>query len=326
MKLLTAAGADVHARSRSYPQTVVGVQTQRTGREELNYVVQRGGSTALLFTARTGDAESARALLEAGANPNDALADGTSALVLSAHSGRTAVGRVLIEKGAEPNAAASGYTALHAAILKSDLALVQALVSHRADPNLPITKGTPIRRETTDFNLPATLIGTSAYQLAARFLEPDIVRVLGASGANLKATTSNGTTVLMLAVGTGVGRNSDRRGISTINFGKVEPESRVLETVKAVLDVDPEANGANQAGDTALHTAAQLGFDTVVQYLVDRGALVNVKNKQGRTPLAVATQRGRGGRGGRDQDGDAPREAPAPSTTAALLRKLGATE
>jgi hypothetical protein len=133
----------------------------------------------------------------------------------------------------------------------------------------------------------------------------------------------------------GIGRNSNRRGISITNFGKPEPESRILETVRAALDVDPDANVTNKAGDTALHTAAQNGFDTVIQYLVDHGAKLNVKNGRGQTPLAVATQRGRGGRGGgrgaaapgADQDSDEPRVTAAPaSTTIALLRTLGATE
>lgn len=334
VKLLLDAKADVNARSRTYSQTVVNEDTQRTGREELNYDVQRGGSTALLFTARTGDAESARILVDAGANPNDSLPDGTSALVLAAHSGRTAVGVVLLDKGADPNAFATGYTALHAAILKSDLTLVKALLAHHADPNIRMTKGTPLRRETTDFNLPQTLVGLPPYLLAARFLEPEILRALGTGGADVKARTANGTTALMLAAGTGISRNADRRGITVTNFGKPEPESRVLETVRAALDMDPDASAANTAGDTALHAAAQNGFTTVIQYLVDHGAPVNAKNARGQTPLAAASQRGRGGRGGRggaaaagDPDSDEARASSGPgSATIALLRALGATD
>src|SRR5262249_28994258 len=152
------ARADVRARSRTYAQTVVGEQTQRAGREELNYTVLRGGATPLLFAARVGDVESARLLIDAGADANDSQPDGVSALVLAAHSGNGDVAALLVERGADPNAFGSGYSALHAAVLRSDLTLVKALLAHGANPNVRITKGTPMRRDTTDWNLPATLI------------------------------------------------------------------------------------------------------------------------------------------------------------------------
>ena len=78
-----------------------------------------------MFAARSGDSGSARLLLSAGANVNDALPDGTSALVLAAHSGHGELAVLLLEKGARPDAAQSGYTALHAAVLRSDLPLVK---------------------------------------------------------------------------------------------------------------------------------------------------------------------------------------------------------
>src|SRR4029079_6705952 len=69
---LIAAHADIGARSVVYEQTVVDEQTQRAGREALNYTVKRGGATPLLFAARSGDVESAQLLLDAGADANDA--------------------------------------------------------------------------------------------------------------------------------------------------------------------------------------------------------------------------------------------------------------
>ena len=336
-ELLIEAGAEIDARSLTYPQTVVGEQTQRFGREELNYTVLRGGSTALLFAARSGDTESARLLLAAGAKVNDTLPDGTSALVLAAHSGHGETAALLLEKGANPDAAGSGYTALHAAVLRSDLKLVQALLAHKANPDARTTKGTPLRRDTTDFNLPATLIGSTPYLLAARFLEPDIMRALAAGGADITLTMRDGTTALMLATGLSSGNGATRRGIAVIDGGVVEPESVVLPAVAAALDLGADVNAANQAGDTALHAAAAKGLNSVVQLLADKGAQLNAKNKRGLTPLAslmpsnaAVRRRGAAITAAAIADDDTANEPvtrePNHPTTIALLRKLGATE
>ena len=334
VRLLIEARADIRARSLTYPQTVVGEQTPRAGRAELNYIVLRGGATPLLFAARVGDEESAKLLLKAGADANDSQPDDVSALVLAAHSGHGPVAALLLAHGADPNAFGSGYSALHAAILRSDLSLVKALLARGANPNVRMTKGTPMRRDTTDWNLPATLIGSTPYLLAARFLEPDIMTALVAGGADPALTMPNGADALMLAAGMGSSRTASRRGIETIDFGKVEPESRVREAVAAAVALggDVKAAGRTGFGDTALHVAAALGYDTVVQFLVDRGASVTVRNARGITPLAAAMFGSTAGRGrtatpaGADSLGfEAPIEL-VHASTVALLKKLGATE
>ena len=336
-ELLIEAGADINAQSLTYAQTVVGEQTQRFGREELNYTVLRGGSTPLLFAARSGDTGSVRLLLAAGAKVNDALPDGTSALVLAAHSGHGDTAALLLEKGANPDAAESGYTALHAAVLRSDLKLVQALLARKANPDLRTTKGTPLRRDTTDFNLPATLIGSTPYLLAARFLEPEIMKALAAGGADKTLTMRDGTTALMLATGASSGNGSTRRGIAVIDGAVIEPESAVLQSVAAALDLGADVNASNQAGETALHAAASKGLNTVVQLLADKGAQLNAKNKRGLTPLAslmpsnaAVRRRGAAITAAAIADDDNANEPvarePNHPTTIALLKKLGATE
>jgi uncharacterized protein len=331
VRVLVGAGADLGARSLTYAQTVVGEQTQRAGREELNYTVLRGGATALLFAARVGDVESAKVLLNAGADANDAQPDGVSALVLAAHSGNGKVAALLLEHGADPNGFGSGYTALHAAVLRGDLTLVKVLLARGANPNLRMTKGTPMRRDTTDWNLPATLIGSTPYLLAAKFLEAGIMQALVAGGADPGVTMPNGADAVMLAAGMGSSKTASRRGIETIDFGKVEPESAVREAVAAAVGLHGDVKAASPTGDTALHVAAALGYDTVVQFLVERGARIDLKNRRGITPLAAAMFGSTVGRGraaapaGADLLGFEPPIELAHPSTVALLKTLGAT-
>jgi hypothetical protein len=77
-------------------------------------------------------------------------------------------------------------------------------------------------------------------------------------------------------------------------------------------------HAANDDGDTALHMAAWLGWDIVVQFLVDNGAKLDVINKKGQTPLKMTSAHV-----GEFQGSDAVTER---TSTAALLRKLGAKE
>ena len=331
--LLIEFGAEIRARSRRYDQTVVGEQTQKAGREALNYTVVRGGSTPLLFAARSGDATSAKLLLAAGADPNDSLPDGTSALVLAAHSGHREVALALLDQGADPNNLGIGYTALHAAILRSDVELVKALLAHGANPNLRMTKATPVRRNSTDYFLLAPLIGVTSYLLAARFLEPEIMQALLAGGADAKMTMPDGATALMLAAGEGSPTNADRRGVAVIDFGKVEPESKVLPAVQAAWSANADVTASDTAGNTALHAAVTHRYAAVVQFLVDRGAAATVRNKAGRTPMDLLETARRdierpAAVTSADASGSGPEIADqsASERIAALLGKAGATQ
>jgi ankyrin repeat protein len=105
-------------------------------------------------------------------------------------------------------AAVAGY--LHAyplvaeAPLRSDVELVKALLAGGADPNAPMTRGTPVRRNSQDFELPKTLLGATPYAFAAKFLEPEIMRALAAAGADTRRPMKDGATPLMAAAGMGI--------------------------------------------------------------------------------------------------------------------------
>lgn len=308
---LLNAGADVRARSSIYMQTVTSEVTQRRGREELNYDVPRGGMTPILFAARSGDAASVRLLVGAGADVNDVLPNGTSALTLAAHSGQTAAALALLEKGADANAAEVGYSPLHAAILRSDLQLVRALLAHKANPDARMTKGTPMRRNSQDYELPAVLIGITPFALAAKFLETDILRALASAGADMRLGLPNGATPLLLAVGLDTIATQDRRGKALIDGGKVAGEDRVLEAVSTVIELGAELDAVNRAGDSAMHVAVAAGHDKVVALLASKGANPSIRNQRELTPLGTLLRR------------NPPTDR---QSTIDLLRSLGAKE
>src|SRR5439155_22985261 len=76
-----------------------------------------GGMTALLYAAREGHIEAARALVETGADINQVSGDKFSPLVMAIVNGRLDLAKYLLDKGADPNlVTVSGLTALYATI------------------------------------------------------------------------------------------------------------------------------------------------------------------------------------------------------------------
>ncbi len=337
---LLAHGAAVDA------QTDVWTEVVKTTPEPWNpeYVAEipQGGYTPLLFAARVGDLASARLLVAAGADVNDQPPYGTSATVVAAHSGHGDVAAFLLGQGADPNAADAGYTALHAAILHKDVALVRTLLDHGAHPDARVQRSTPVRRDAVDFYLHPSYVGATPFWLAARFNAPDIMRLLLERGADPLVAhhptywpgslsirdervqvREGATTALMAAAGLGgrdplvsVDRLSRIAESAPVLSTRREPdpavrEAAMLAAVRLAAAQGIDVNAANGEGNTALHGAARAGHDRVVRFLVAHGARVDAANGVGQTPLAMA-QRGRG-------------RTPNHSTVE-LLRELGAGE
>jgi hypothetical protein len=81
-----------------------------------------------------------------------------------------------------------------------------------------------------------------------------------------------------------------------------------------------DVNAFNTSGTTAIHSAVQRGSAKVVRYLAEHGAKLDMKNKQGRTPLDVAL--GVGGAAGRGAGGGGRGRGGASPAMADLLRSL----
>jgi ankyrin repeat protein len=307
IRVLAEAGADLNVLSKitSYPHTQNGVLL--TGLEEgYSYVGQtvlpRGGWSAVMYAAREGAVDAARALADAGANLNLVDPEGTTALIIAIINGHYDVASVLVEKGADPNIAdIKGMTPLYAAVdmhtigdtfgrpyppravIDGSLGAARMLLNAGANPNARL-KGTILKRvyDAGDNRLGE---GATPFMRAARKCDVAMLRVLLDAKADVALAQKSGNTPLMLcagAVSNGDGEDTPER----VN------EAEALAAIRLMLDSGVDVTAANTNGDTALHTAATAGggVPSVIRLLVERGARLDARNKSDRTPLDAATR------------------------------------
>ncbi len=275
---LLAAGADPSIRSDVWTQ-VMAVPPH--SKPEYNREIPHGGNTALLFAVRAGDLPSARSLVAAGADVDDADAWGVSATVLAAHGGHREVLDFLLDNGADPNAASAGFAALHDAVMRNDSRMVASLLAHGADPNQPLLTWTPTRRASRDHHYPPPFVGASPLWLAARFARIDLMRLLADHGADPRFVhevdyivdgsqqwQTERTTTLMAAFGMG-----GRRARPWVPYGGAGmAEFRTLDAVMLAVELGVDVNAVDATGRTVLDEAEALQYESVVEYLVELGA------------------------------------------------------
>ena len=291
-KLLIEHGADVNARS-----TKMEYQKDRFGLEGVITVLPHGSWTPLMYAARQGSLGAARVLADNGASVNLTDPDGATALVLAIINGHFDTAALLLLKGADPNIADStGMAALFAAVDMNTLGeiygrparhpvsgdtsaldLIRQLLRHGAKPNAQLRTPTLYRAHTP--GEPNLGDGATPLMRAAKNGDAAAMRLLLENGADPTLTERNHTTALMLAAGLG-------RGLGVF-AGDYATEAQMVEGLKILLDQHVDVNAVNDAGQSALHFAA-LSSDETVKLLAAHGAKLDIKDKQGRTPLDFA--------------------------------------
>ena len=299
LKSLTTVMDDGTGRPQQQ-QAAAGVAGVTRGYRYTELIGTQGGLTALHFAARQGSAAAARALVDAGADPNlVSPGDLASPLLTALINGHFDLAAMLVEKGADPNLASdAGVAPLYAVVnvqwapiaaypqprahlqqSRTYLDMLKMLLDQGADPNLRV------RRKVwySGYNFDQSGVdeaGATAFWRAAYAADVAAMKLLVSYGADPTIPTM---------------KLFSRRG----------PEDPVAGADKSGLAPIPVGG----PGATPLHAAAGPGYAMgfagnshhvaptgmlpAVTYLVEElGADVNAVDHDGNTAVHHAASRG----------------------------------
>jgi uncharacterized protein len=270
-----------------------------------DYTSSRGGFTALMFAAQKGDTEMARLLVNAGANINIQSEEYGSALLVAVLNSNMNTGLYLLDQGANPTVQDHwGFSPLHYALFDGIVAIgmsrtripsdeiwlrhnlpevVESLLVHGADPNARVGRGIspfsyPAFARTTGNAMPEIRQpGATPFLLASASLDINLMQLLLEYGADPLLTTNEGTTPMMVAAG--MGRQEELTA---------DEKLAAVSAVTLLWEHGIDINASNQDGRTALAAAAYQGADDVIEFLVEKGANMEAKDRYGQTALSIA--------------------------------------
>ena len=245
-----------------------------------------GGLTALVFAAREGDIDSAKALVGRGAKINQTTEYGWTPLLTAINNRNYALAQMLIDRGADVNLAnKGGWTPLYLAtdnrnieggdypVPKPDLdhlEIIRSLLQHGANPNGRVRDNTLTR---TIFTMQWFFEdGATAFIRAAQSSDTELMKLLLEYKADPTVVTANGDNALTAAGGIG--------WVEGVTYERSVQEN--VEALRLLLDLGLDPNHANSEGRTALMGAALKGRNAAVQLLVDRGAKLDQNDRGSR--------------------------------------------
>ncbi|HEY4214220.1 MAG TPA: ankyrin repeat domain-containing protein [Steroidobacteraceae bacterium] len=315
-KALIAKGADAKARN-DYGSTPMMAAAETGSAPVIEALIKGGadvespnreGQTALMAVARTGNLEAAKALLKHGANPNARETwSGQTALMWAAAQSQPKMVRLLLDHGANVNESAmardwqrrvtaeprpkdmhhGGFTALLFAARESCIECAKELLRNKADPNLVDPDGvTPLIEALLNIHW-------------------DFAKFMIQSGADVNQWDMYGRTPLYAAVDMNTlpkGRRVELPALDTTSG---------MEIINMLLDRGANANAQLKLraphrqiaydrytepllniGATPLLRAAKAGDIPAVKALLAHGAIPDLANINGDTPLMAAVGKG----------------------------------
>ncbi len=306
----SAPGSVIRQRETLTAEAAAGRGDNRNSR-----ITTLGGMTPLLFAAREGFTKSAEALLAAGADVNQVSpGDKSTALLVATINGHFDLAMLLLEQGADPTlASAQGATPLYTTINvrwapeagypqpewqqneTTYLVLMQALIDQGADVDARLTNELWYTAYTFDLSR-VNPSGSTAFWRAAQVVDIDAMKFLIANGADTEIATNDNVKPIHVATGGGVHGNDE-----------IIAPTGWLAGVEFLVEVaGAEVNPKDDSLLTPLHNAASIGETELCEYLLSKGADISAVSERGETVADMA-------------NGPRQRIQPFPETLALLL-------
>src|SRR3954469_9243781 len=312
------AEVDVRALANDWPSQMTA--------EPRNQYRPTGGLTPLLYAARSGCTDCVQALLDAGADPDRPNPDGVTPLMVAIDNFAFDTAKLLFERGASPHLWDWwGRTALYTAIDMNTYSLdayeertgppivaaksparelARLFLEAGGNPNTQLNRHRPGRGGNSG-RYADEIITTGATPLlrAAASQDSEAVQLLLKHGGRIDVPNVMGVTPLMAAAGLGMepsprfnfaAKDAQDRSIATLELlskAGADVNTRITDITSKTARMGRGSTLPEQGGQSALFGAVQWAWPRVVQYLIDHGAEVAIKDERGVSPLDQALGR-----------------------------------
>ena len=271
------------------------------------------GKTPLIIAVGNSYFETAKILIENGADVNSVDFEGWSALSYAVNNGDIEIAKLLLTNKAKINDEL--LLAIKSPIVESRIDMMKLLIDNGANINYADeNEFTPlnIAIETGDMELTKFLItnganvnslmqdGVSLIVYAISQNNMDLLQILIENGANVNNTTGDYWAGSPLITASRLGldnvvrillsRNADinavdMNGNTALHTAALNSQ---LSVIKLLLEKNPNLDIQNEVGNTALHLAVISGNIDIVGELVLKGANTRIRNDDGKYPRDIA--------------------------------------
>ena len=271
------------------------------------------GKTPLIIAVGNSYIDTAKILIENGANINAVDIEGWSALSYAVNNGDIEIAKLLLENKAKIKDEL--LIAIKSPIVESSINIMKLLIDNKANINYADEdEFTPLNTaiETGNMELTKFLItnganvnslmqdGVSLIGYAIAQNNMDLLQILIENGANVNYTVGDSWADTPLNTASRLGLDNVVRILLTrnvdINAVDINGNTALhtaalnsqLSVVKLLLEKNPNLDIQNKVGNTALHLAVISGNIDIVGELVLKGANTRIRNNDGKYPRDIA--------------------------------------